>query len=189
MKKISINFCPYSDFKVKKFSQILEKYFPFVFLGSIALVLVNILLAVLITLSHLPLNNLNQEWIRVKPQSEAISVLKTEVEALILQKQEYLDLISKEMEISQFFSNIFNVLPKNIWFNNITLKDRRVEITGYVVEWKEDMSSSITRFITNLQAQEYFKKVFKDINPKGRRTIDLYGRKIMRFEVECKGLN
>jgi len=187
MKKIEINFCSYSDPKNKKFSQILEKYFPFVFLGAIGLVLVNIIIAVTIVLSQLPLKNLNEEWARVKPQSEAIGELQSEVDAFRLLEQEYTGLIFKKMELSRVFSDIFTVLPKNIWFGDIVLKKETIEITGYVVEWKEDFSSSITKFITNLQAQEYFQKIFKDINPKGRKIKDLYEKKIMRFEVECKG--
>ena len=186
MEKISINLFPSQDTNEKKISKVVEQYFPYVFLALVGVIIINILLFLITSLSYIPYNNLTKKWEELGPQAKTIEEVKQELIALKEVELAYTDLVKRNMDLSRVIAEIVASLPKNIWLDRFIVEDGYVKITSYVVEWKEDFSETINTFINNLQNQEYFSSIFKDINPQGRRKELLFKRDVMRFEVECR---
>jgi len=186
MKKIEINLYPYTSDKDKGFLKLIEKYFPIALLAFFVLIAINIILFLIIIFSYLPYNNLSKNWKKLSPQATTISSLKEELKSLKDKKEKYQELLSSKIEVSHIFADIFTSLPKNIWLEEINFSNGFMGFVGYVVEWKEDYSVSINKFIKNLKEKDYFFNTFKYINPKRNVKMKLAGREIMKFEVECK---
>ena len=189
MKNIEINLYPYKTTTDKKVLKLIEKFFPIVFLGVLIAITLNILLFLIIGFSHLPYSKLNKQWQQLSPQVASVNSLKNELNSLREEKSRYQGLLSHKIEISHLFADIFKSLPKNIWLARITLKDNQMKLIGHVVEWKEDYSVSINKFIKQLQREPYCADVFDNIRVKSQKKQDFSGREVVRFEVECKSSN
>jgi hypothetical protein len=87
--------------------------------------------------------------------------------------------------MADIFEDIFSSLPKNIWFNNISLKKDILDIRGYVVKLDEDYLVSLEKFINNLKAKQNFSSRFKKINIKDSQKNDFHGAEVLEFYIEC----
>lgn len=188
MKKIKINLHPHSHKSIKeeKALKLIEKYFPIAFIATAGLIVLNIILFLFTSFSRIPFNNLTKKWNDLGPKAEQMLALREEVTSLRARRQVYKDLMGHRITFSHIFADLFKSLPKNIWLGDIKFSTNQIIFSGYVVEWKEDFSVSINSFIDKLSKENYFPGTFKHINPKGRRTIDFFGNKILQFELECR---
>ncbi len=186
VKKIQINLYPYQQKEENKYLTIMEKYAPFVLLGGVGLILFNIIIFLLTSWLSFPYRNLSKEWKQLQPKVEQINSLKKELENLELKKKIYTSLVTYKVDISHALADVYDSLPKNIWFDNINFDEDKIIFVGYAVLWKESPLASIDKFIKRLKKTEYFSKIFCHIHLRSSRKIELYGKEAMKFEVECK---
>jgi len=186
MGKVKINLYPYQDRQENKYLGIMVQYAPFVLLGAGGLILLNIIIFLFTSWLSFPYHRLNKEWKELQPKVEDISSLKKELDDLKLKKKLYMSLVTYKVDISHALADVYASLPKNIWFDRISFHEDTITLVGYAVKWKQFPFASIDRFIKKLRKSEYFSKVFSRINLRSSRRVDLYGRIVMKFEIECK---
>ena len=189
MKKIEINLYPYRGEEDKKIATLIDKHFPVVFLAAIGLILVNGILIMFTGFSRLPYANLKKQWEKAVPVVREIEALKVQRDSLKKEEESYEQLVSRQIELSSIFADIFESLPENIWFEKINFSGDAVFLTGYAVEWKENFLASSSRFVKSLQGKEYFSRVFNRIDLKGQKKVSISGRQVLKFEVECRRSN
>jgi Tfp pilus assembly protein PilN len=186
MKRITINLHPLHHKEEDRIYATIAKYIPYVFLGLIGLVVVNIFLFLLVSLSRLGYKSAAEQWKTFSPQVETVTALKKEVEALTAERNEYSGLFAARVETSRMLADIFASLPKNIWLERIEFNNDNLNFSGYVVRWKEDYLVSLDKFIKNMGKSEYFSTVFKEISLKNSRKNNLHNVEVVRFVIECK---
>jgi Tfp pilus assembly protein PilN len=185
MKNIEINLYPYQIKQEKEFIKLIRKLFPVVFLGVAIALALNIVLFVISGVYRLPYNSLNNKWEKLRPQVAGVTSLRDELTSLDKELTSYRDLLKHKVEAAHVLADIYSSLPKNIWLGKIDLKGETMEFIAYVVEWKEDYSVSVNKFIKQLQKEPYFSTIFSNIRLKSQRKQYFSGIEIVRFEVEC----
>lgn len=185
MKRIKINLYPHKRTSDKRFIQFIERYLPLVFLALIILFAVNGILFIVTIGARGFYNTLDKKWVEIRPQAGQIDALKKELVSLKEKKKMYLDLIVPKVDPAHICADIFTSLPRNIWLGEMSCNSERLSFAGYVVKLKEDYLLSIDTFIKNLQKQQYFSSVFKNIRLMSSRKTKISGREIMKFEVLC----
>lgn len=186
MKRININLHPSRNEEADKIYKLVSQYIPYVFLGLVGLVFINILLFLLASFARLSYKASEGEWKKLSPQVESITALKKEVDTLALEHKEYKKIFSGHVKTAKMLADIFSSLPKNIWLEQIDFQTETVNFSGYVVRWKEDYLMSLDKFVKNLSASKYFSAVFKDINLTNSRKSTINGVEVVRFLIECK---
>ncbi len=185
MRKIEINLYPFSSSR-KKVDVLIEKYFPFIFLGFLFLFLINLLLFFLNGFVSFPLKKLEQRWEKVSPQIEKLNGLKREINKLKIRNSDLENFYQNRVFISHIFADIFKALPKNMWLEKIAYSNRRLFLSGYVVKWKEEYLATIDTFIKNLKKEEYFSKIFKNLALKDTRKTEYRGREVTYFILQAR---
>jgi len=185
MRKIEINLYPYSSSE-KKIDVLIEKYFPFVFLGFLFLFLMNILLFFLNGFITFPLKKIKQKWEKISPQIEKLNNLKREINKLKIKKADLESFYQERVSISHIFADIFKALPKNMWLEKIAYSNRELFLSGYVVKWEKEYLATIDAFIKNLKKEEYFSKIFKNLALKDTRKTEYRGREVTYFILQAK---
>jgi Tfp pilus assembly protein PilN len=186
MNKIEINLYPYQGNQEKGFVQILEQFFPYVFLGGILLLFLNVILYFTSSFFSAPYNRLSNEWTQSEPKVNALTQAQKSSEELLAKDKRYKDLFDSQLVFSQVFSEVYKALPDNLWFDSISYSGGVIEFSGYVVKWKDDYMVSIDKFVKGLKQSPYISKEFKIIEPKGTRKAEFNGIEVTKFEVECR---
>ncbi|UCC95314.1 MAG: PilN domain-containing protein [Candidatus Omnitrophota bacterium] len=185
MKKIEVNLHPEGEKKEQKWFVYVKRYLPFMLFGLFLLVCVNVVLFLLASSFKKPRANLEKKWHDLTPQVQEITALKKEIDSLKHNRQEYRDLVTESISASQVFAELFDSIPKNIWFSTVDLGNGVLRMNGSVVRWKEDYLVSVNKLINSLNEKKYFSSVFKNINLKNSRKSSIAGVEIMTFSIDC----
>jgi Tfp pilus assembly protein PilN len=186
MSKIEINLYPYQGSQERGFVQILEQFFPYVFLGGILLLFLNVILYFASGFFSAPYNRLSNEWTQSSAKVRFLEQTQKSDQELQAKEKRYKDLFSSQLVFSDIFSEVYKALPENVWFESITYSGESIIFSGYVVKWKEDYMVSVDSFVKGLKQSPYFSKEFKVIEPKGTRKDEFNGVEVTKFEVECR---
>jgi len=186
MRKIVINLCPDGGKRENKILLSAQKYASFALLLLILCIGINVIFFVLGVFLQFPYRKLSARWQQLTPQVNSMLSLREEVQALTKEREEYKTLFQESISLSRVFAEVYESLPKNIWFETIKFKDDTIEFIGYVVKWKEDYFDSLSKFIKNLKNKTYFSTTFKKINLKNSRKGRIASREVLKFEIECK---
>ena len=191
LKKIEINLYPYKAREQQgKVMDILEKYFPFAFIGGITAVMLNVILLFLAMVSVLPYQALQKKWEMDTPTARKIDSLRKENAAFGNKQKRLTELTTPSTAVSRVLADIYRAMPENIWLDSAIFNDKGLSFSGGVAKWKdEEYMVSLDKFMKNFRNQEYFASRFAAIDLKSSRKAELNGRQIMRFEIECKKPN
>jgi Tfp pilus assembly protein PilN len=190
-KKININLYPYKAQENQgKFMDLLEKYFPFAFIGGIGAVMLNVVLLFFAMVSVMPYQALQKKWERDTPAVRKIDSLRKDNAGLSNKQKRLGELTTPGTAVSRIMADVYRALPENIWLDSVAFSDKSFVFSGNAVKWKEEeYMVSLDKFMKNLRSQEYFVSRFSTIDLKSSRKAEFTGRQIMRFEIECKKPN
>ncbi|MCK9574322.1 MAG: PilN domain-containing protein [Candidatus Omnitrophica bacterium] len=182
MDNIYINLSP----KQKKEENIfLKNFFYYGGVGVFFLLAVIVILVIFIVIRASVYKYEDIKWSKWKDKYETISKIKKDLAALDGDRNEFKKILTPKNQMAKIFGDIFSSLPKNIWFNSMSMKKDTLDIRGYVVKIDEDYLVSLEKFINNLKAKKYFSSKFQKINIKDSQKNDFNGAEVLEFYVEC----
>lgn len=186
MKKITVNLHPLKEKNGNKIFKIVAGYIPFIFLGGVALTAINILLFIMVSFMTISHNNINNKLKNLSEKLNEVDSLKKELESLSNERKGYSRPLTENVLFSHIFTDIFESLPKNIWIDAIKFDGKNINLSGYIVEWKENPFASLERFIKNLSSEDYFSTIFKNITPPIYKVTKRVNLSVGEFKIECK---
>lgn len=185
--KIEINLSPKK--KQLKENEI-EKWFYLFGPWAIKLLILGLALNVFCFLIFMPLskkvNLLKEEEKKLKPQQEQINKLQEEIKQLSQEKEKYQNKAYFLFNPSRILAALYTSLPENIWFESLNYKERQLQITGYVLPWKEDALASLDKFVNALQENKEISSVFKNIKSQQFRKTTFNQQDVIIFYIVCK---
>ncbi len=182
MDKIYINLNPKQK---KEKSDFLKEFLYYVAISTVILLAVLVVLWIFIGIRASIYKYEGVKWSKWKEKYETIDRIKKDISVLEGDKIEFKKILTPKNKIAGIFADIFSSLPKNIWFNNISLKKDILDIRGYVVKLDEDYLVSLEKFINNLKAKQNFSSRFKKINIRDSQKNDFHGAEVLEFYIEC----
>lgn len=186
MNKISINLNPRREKIESVIAQNIIPFIPFMVLAA------GVLFAIILILNFILLgkvniyNSYNKKWRQWKDKAQLVAGIKKEMEELTAEKEEFGKITIPRYQIAMIFDDIFAVLPKNIWFQQLNFTEDSLNIKGYVVMWNEDyLTSLVDNFIRPLKGRKYFSSKFGKINVGESKKQIFNETEVLEFSVEC----
>jgi len=123
-------------------------------------------------------NSLNKEWASLASQRQKVSSFKTESAANSQDAVIIDELINKSVLWSEKLNRLSLNLPPGVWFNEIVISKKSLEIKACVFSLESNGVDLINKFLFNLKNDRSFFKDFKNVE-----TGNMLTRKIGSYEV------
>ncbi len=185
MEKVSINLNPKAEINQHKFLQNLSQYSPFLAWGIVLLLIFIILFYLLLVFRANVYKGYQKKWKDWQARFEELEGIKKEIDQLEKEKMDLSGLSTPTLRMAQVLAELFAVLPKNIWFEDLVYRKGSLGLKGYAVRWKEDYLVSLDKFIGGLKKKEYFSSLFKRIEIRGTQRTNFNGVEVLEFNLEC----
>ncbi|UCD15811.1 MAG: hypothetical protein JSV34_01825 [Candidatus Omnitrophota bacterium] len=187
MNKICINLNPRKEKVESIILQRIVSYTPFVALGAIVVFAAILILSLFIFFKINTYNAYKQQWAQNGDKYAQISKIKKEAKRLTEEVKVLRQMTTPDTHIVKILEDVFNVLPQNVWFKDLTFRQGALNLEGYVVAWQEDyLISLVDKFIKPLKRREYFPSKFKKVNLKHSQRTAFYGIEVLEYSIECK---
>lgn len=187
MDKIHINLNPR---KPKGQNETLEKiagYSPFVGLAAAGVFVLIFILYLIVFVRGGICRGYERKWSQWEEKFNVMNQIKIEGQKIKAEKDALEKVATSRNQMADILSDVFEVLPKNIWFKSLNFREEKFSLEGYVAAWKEDyLVSLVDKFINPLKAKPYFSSKFGKVNLKESKRDNFYGVEVLYFNIECE---
>jgi Tfp pilus assembly protein PilN len=120
------------------------------------------------------LNALNKEWAALAGQREKVTSYKSESEASSKDAMIIEELVNKSIHWSEKLNRLSLDLPPGVWFNEISISRKNLEIKASVFSLESNGVDLINKFLYNLRNDKAFFKDFLSVET-GNMVSKKYG--------------
>jgi Tfp pilus assembly protein PilN len=185
MNKIDINLNPQKENAPSEMVRNIAAYVPLLTLGIAVIFIIIVLLQVFAFQKQHSYNVYKGKWAQWEDEDTLLKRLKNNIYRLEEEKEGIAAIITPKNEAAKLLSDIYAVLPKNIWFDELKFREGFLSLNGYVVRWEEDYLVSLDKFINGLRNGEAFSSHFQKVNIKQSQKDKIRGVEVLRFSLEC----
>jgi len=148
------------------------------------LVIIHLYLGARLLFKSLHYRSLNRQWVQLESQRKMADEWKQE-HKVNSQHSEYVrGLISQRVTVSDKMQILSDALPKGIWFNRLSLKQKEFLLEGSVISLKKDQMSLLNLFLNFLNKDKRFSKDFVRLELGRMSMRTLGGYPVMDFVLE-----
>lgn len=148
-------------------------------------ILIHLYLAVISITGSYKLKTLNAKWSKFEPQRKIIEDFRKEYGLLSTDLKAMQQLSSQKINWSEKLNRLSLNLPYGIWFNKLTLDQKKLIIEGTAVSLQKEEMNLINKFMDNLRNDLAFSKGTSnlELGPAQRRTVA--GYEVLDFVLTC----
>lgn len=159
------------------------------YLVYIVPIVIAVLLVVHIYLGYSSFNQqgrfskLNKEWAGLEGQRQKIGSFKAESESSSQDAQIIDELVNKSVHWSQKLNLLSLNLPPGLWFNQITINRKSLEIKASVFSLESNGVDLINKFLFSLKSEKDFFKDFLNLEAGNMQTKKIGSYEVMDFTI------
>ena len=137
---------------------------------------IHIVLAAISVTKSIQYSALQSEWNKFEPQRKALEVSGQQQNVATQEVKSIEELAERRVNWSEKLNRLSLDLPDGIWFNEVSLNDKKFVLSCSVVSLQQDEMGTINKFLDTLKKDTAFFKDFSglDMGPAKRRTIGSY---------------
>ncbi len=121
-----------------------------------ALIFLHLYLAVLTMAHNGEMVSLNKKWLTLEPQKTGLDEFNNEYSSVTFDASAVAKLTQQRMLWASKLNKLSLSLPSGVWFNEVFMDGRSLNIQGSVVSLQKEEVSLINKFIDNLKADKDF---------------------------------
>ncbi|MFH1593768.1 MAG: PilN domain-containing protein [Candidatus Omnitrophota bacterium] len=194
---VEINLLP-EEIKRKKIALSIPEIplVPIAVLIVVILVLVQVLMVGLGSLSKKQQYTLGKEWDELKPQSEELDRIKSNISILTKKTEAIEELLKIRLNWAGILNELSDSLTENIWLQELSygaggarspalLSKRSLKISGFASGRGGQATAFVTHFVKALRNNSDFSKYFDEIEHGPIREVTVKGEQVMSFTINC----
>ncbi|MBL7081195.1 MAG: hypothetical protein ISS44_01315 [Candidatus Omnitrophica bacterium] len=182
---IEINLLP-EDLKQKKERQIflLQLFLCILPVAFGLLIIIHLYLGGLLLFKTLQYKSMNKKWEQLSSQRQKVDEWKKQYKISSQETEQVNKLLAQRIAISDKMQVLACALPRGIWFNHLSLKEKGFYLEGSVVSLKKDQMRLLNLFLGRLKKDKIFFKDFIRLELGHISMRTLGGFSIMDFVLE-----
>ncbi len=151
--------------------------------AAVILLFVHIYLGYSFSIQQIRSNKLNKEWVAFEGQRQKIGSFKAESESSSQDAQVIDELVNKSIHWARKLNLLSLNLPPGLWFNDITINRKNLEIKASVFSLESNGLDIINKFLFNLKSDLGFFKSFSSLETGNMQTKKIGSYEVMDFTI------
>jgi len=183
---VDINLLPPHFKKKTNILAYLGDYVPYLVLGLIIILCINLILGFFIATRIVTLKSQESRWKSQEPQFKEISSLKQGIAKFRKEYDTLTQLAIPRLYFSKIMYLLYDNLRINIWFREFNYNDEVLKINGGVLDFEKDASISLKEYVDSLRKSQA-KERFPEINIASQDQVRIKDKIVLYFQLELKG--
>ena len=180
---IEINLLPPEYKKRINIIGYLSDFLPYLLLVIPLILSLNLILGLLITKRAVSLKGVEYAWNKQEPSFKEINSLKEELAKLRKDYNNLNDLVYSKVKFSEIMYLLYSNLPLNVWFKELTYKDKILSIKGGALDLEKDASISLREYVNSLRETK-ISEDFSEIDVKSQELRRIKDKNVLFFDLQ-----